>query len=623
MGARSLCDNLGKSLSQYPGTPLPQHAVTPPTRSLSIPSVLNVALKEAVLRLVLPLVQTPGQYIGGELNAVCKDHRQLRGKLCLAFPDVYAIGMSCHGLQVLYAIMNGLDDWCCERAFAPGVDMESLLREHCLPLYSLESFTPLVAFDVVGFTLQHELCCSNVLTMLDLGGIPLRSEQRTMEHPLVIAGGPCAANPEPMSRFIDLFVIGDGEEMLPRVCEEWVRLKASDMERGEALAAMARLPHVYVPSCYEAEYAAGRFLGLRPKQAGLPEVIEPAVVADLDAVPLPTRPVVPYVECVQDRIAIEIMRGCPWRCRFCQSTTLKRPLRFRRIETILEAARESYQNTGHNEISLLSLSTSDYPRFDELLAQLQAAFRPIGVAISVPSLRINEQLRTMGLQLGTDRHSGLTVAPEAARDELRQRIGKNIRNEDLFEGCRQAFAAGFHRVKLYFMCGLPGEQPEDLDAIIELAEAISELGRQVSGRLATVVANVSNFVPKPQTPFQWRAMQTREYFHEAHARLRRRRRLRSVQVKCHDVEASLLEGVLARGDRRLGLAIESAWRQGARFDSWTDHFRPSLWWDALAQEQIDVAQILHSPALPQDRLPWDHIGVRQGRAYLQREGMRE
>lgn len=582
--------------------------------------MLNIALKETVVRKVLPYVQTPGQYLGGELNAVGKDHRRLRGKLCLAFPDAYAIGMSCHGLHVLYAVMNRLDDWCCERAFAPGVDMEAVLREHRIPLYSLETFTPLGEFDVLGFTFQHELCYTNVLTMLDLAGVPLRAEQRSMDHPLVIAGGPCVANPEPMSRFIDLFVVGDGEEMLPRVCEEWIQLKHSGMDRLAALTAMARLPHVYVPRCYEPEYTDGRFVALRPRHAGLPEVVEPAVVPDLDAVPLPTSPVVPYVECVQDRIAIEIMRGCPWRCRFCQSTTMKRPVRFRRVETILNAAIETYRNTGYNEISLLSLSTSDYPRFDELLARLQEVFRPLGVAISVPSLRINEQLRTMGVQLGTDRHSGLTVAPEAARDELRRRIGKNIRNEDLFEGCRHAFAAGYHRVKLYFMCGLPGEQPEDLDAILDLAEAISQLGKQVTGRLATVVANVSNFVPKPQTPFQWQAMQTRDYFREAHARLRHRRRLRSVEVKCHDIESSLLEGVLARGDRRLGAAIELAWHHGARFDSWTDHFRPAVWWDAMAEQQIDVARILHSPALPQDRLPWDHVAVRQGRSYLEREG---
>ncbi len=579
----------------------------------------NQAFKERIVRLILPQVQTPGQYIGGELNAVVKARASVRGTLCLAFPDAYSIGMSCHGLHVLYRVMNQREAWACERAFAPGGDLERLLREQGLPLFSLETFTPLAKFDVLGFTLQHELACTNVLTMLDLAGVPVSGTERTSEHPLVIAGGPCVANPEPMARFVDLFVIGDGEEMLPRVCEEWLRLKQSGADRASALAAMAQLPHVYVPQCYEPEYVGGRFAALHPKHAGLPESVQPAVVADLDAVPLPTAPVVPLVECVQDRIAIEIMRGCPWRCRFCQSTTTKRPLRFRRVETIVNAALETYQNTGYNEISLLSLSTSDYPQFSELLARLQEVFRPMGVSVSVPSLRVNEQLRTIGDQLGTDRHSGLTLAPEAARDSLRQRIGKQIDNEDLYEGCRQAFAAGFRRVKLYFMCGLPGEDAADLDAILEMAETISRLGKEVTGRFATVVANVSNFVPKPQTPFQWHAMQTREYFSEVHERLRRGRRFRSVEVKCHDLEASLVEGVLARGDRRMGNVIESAWRRGARFDSWTDQFRPALWWAAMEDEGLDVQRVLHSPALPRDRLPWDHIGIRQGRTYLETE----
>jgi len=583
--------------------------------------VRNEQLKDEVVRRLLPRVQTPGQYVGGELNAVVKDHRSVRGRLCLAFPDAYSIGMSCHGLQVLYHAMNQRDDWACQRAFAPWIDMERLLRENGLPLYSMETFTPLGEFDVLGFTLQHELAATNVLTMLDLAGIPWAGEERTWLHPLVIAGGPSVANPEPMSRLIDLFVIGDGEEMLPRVCDEWLRLKHSGMDRADALIAMAaRLPHVYVPQAYEPQYAAdGRFLSLHPKREGVPEVVQPAVVADLDAVPLPTAPVVPYVECVQDRIAIEIMRGCPWRCRFCQSTTTKRPLRFRRVETIVQAALETYRNTGYNEISLLSLSTSDYPQFGELVAGLQAVFQPLGVSVSVPSLRINEQLRTIGDQLLTDRHSGLTVAPEAARDALRRQIGKEIRNEDLFEGCRRAFANGFRRVKLYFMCGLPGERPEDLDGMIEMAETISRIGKEVFGRFATVVANVSNFVPKPQTPFQWNAMQSREYFRQAHDLLHRRRRQRSVELKCHDIEASLLEGVLARGDRRLGAAIELAWRRGARFDSWSDQFRPELWWSALKDAGIDFQGVLHSPAPLDARLPWDHIAVRQGRAYLEQE----
>jgi radical SAM family uncharacterized protein len=573
-------------------------------------TVLNRPLKDLIVTRLMPRVQTPGQYVGGELGAVVKDHARLRGKLCLAFPDAYVIGMSWPGLQILYHLMNRRDDWACERVFAPAADMESLLREHGLPLYSLETFTPLHGFDVLGFTLQHELCYSNVLSMLDLGGIPLPCSERTLEHPLVIAGGPCAANPEPMSRFIDVFAIGDGEDALPAICDAWLRLRRSGRDRAAALAAMAaELPSVYVPHCYEpTRDASGRTAATVPRLPGIPATIPAATVADLDAAPIPTFPVVPYVASVQDRIAIEIMRGCPWRCRFCQSRVIKWPVRLRRVETIVAAAWETYRNTGYDEVSLLSLSTSDYPHFDELMRRLHEVFRPWNVAISVPSLRVNEQLRTISDVLGTERHSGLTLAPEAARDELRQRIGKTIRNDDLYEGCRRAFANGFHRVKLYFLCGLPGEEPADLDAIIDMAEGIARLGKQIRGRTVTVVASVSNFVPKPHTPLQRVPMQRREYFREAHEHLRRRRVLRSVEVKCHPVEASLLEAALTRGDRRAGAAIELAWRRGARFDSWMDRFRPDLWWAAMAEAGIDVEQVLHAPYADDAQLPWEHIG---------------
>ncbi len=583
--------------------------------------MVDASLKEIVRTRLLPRVQTPGQYIGGELNAVVKDHGRVRGKLCLAFPDAYTIGMSHHGLQVLYHLMNRREDWACERVFAPGSDMEDLLRRHRLPLYGLETFTPLPCFDVLGFSLQHELSYANVLTILDLGGIPLLSAERTLEHPLVIAGGPSAHNPEPMSRFVDLFAIGDGEETLPAVCEAWLRLRHSGGDRASVLAAMAReLPSVYVPQCYEPEFdAAGRIAGLRPRVPGVPAIVPPAVVADLDAVPLPTAPVVPYVACVQDRMTIEIMRGCPWRCRFCQSTAIKRPLRFRRVETIVQAAWETYRNTGYEELSLLSLSTGDYPHLDELMRRLQETFRPLGVGISVPSLRVNEQLRRVSDLLNTDRHSGLTLAPEVARDDMRRQVGKSIRNDDLYEGCKQAFRNGFHRVKLYFMCGLPGERPVDLDGMIDMAETVARLGKEIRGRPVAVVVNVSNFVPKPHTPYQWNAMQRRDYFREAHQHLRRRRTLRGVQIKCHGVEASLLEGLLARGDRRLGTAIELAWRRGARFDSWYDRLQPELWWSAIAEAGIDVEATLHAPYPVTARLPWDHVGIRQGRGYLEKE----
>ncbi len=350
-----------------------------------------------------------------------------------------------------------------------------------------------------------------------------------------------------------------------------------------------------MPQCYGPQYdAEGRQASVRPLAAGVPERIEPAVVADLEEYPPPTAPVVPHVECVQDRITIEIMRGCPWRCRFCQSTTAKRPVRYRKVETIVRAAVEAYRNTGYNEVSLLGLSTGDYPYIEELLRRLQETFRPLGVSVSLPSLRINQQLRVLGELLNTDRRDGWTLAPEAARDDMRMQIGKNITSDDLYEGCRRAMENGFSRVKLYFMCGLPGEQESDLDGILDMAETISRLGKECRGRFATVVANVSNFVPKPQTPYQWHAMQRREYFARAHEHLRRRHRFPNVSVRCHDIESSLLEGVLCRGDRRLGEAIELAFRRGARFDAWNEQFRPDLWWQALADAGVDVEHDLAS-----------------------------
>lgn len=643
-------DNGGKAVGRF-GT-----ASAAPGRAGFRARDMDPATRKAwILDRLLPWVQTPGQYIGGEVGAVVKDSRAVRGRVCLAFPDTYAMGMSHHGLQVLYAVMNRRAAWQCERAFTPLPDFEERLRAAGLPLYGLETFTPLAEFDVVGFTLQYDLAATNILTMLDLGGIPLAAAERATHHPLVLGGGPGAASPEPLARFFDAFILGDGEEALPAVCDEWLALKRAGADRVESLRAMARrFPFLYVPRFYapappESSAPRGATLPLtgaapqvgeprvprpadwswpaavRPIEHGLPERIEPAVIENLDAVPLPTAPVVPWVETVQDRIAIEIMRGCPGRCRFCQSRSLKHPLRYRRVETIVAAAVESYRNTGYDEVSLLSLSTSDYPEFDALLARLREVLGPLGVAVSVPSLRINQQLHAMGERITTERHSGLTVAPEAARPALRERIGKPLCDEDLFEGCRRAFAAGFHRVKMYFMVGLPGETRDDLDGIIELADAVARIGREVRGRWPTVVLNVSNFVPKPHTPLQWSPMQRREYLRGAGDYLRRTltaKRFRNIELKHHDVEASLLEGVLCRGDRRVGEAIERAWRRGARLDAWREHFRPDLWWQALAECGIDVERVLHAPLDPGEPLPWDHIATRQGRDFLCRQWRR-
>lgn len=588
---------------------------------------------------VWPKVQTPAQYVGGERNIIVKDHRNVAGKLCLGFPDAYTIGMSHHGLQVLYSQMNRREDWAAERVFTPWPDMEALLRQHNVPLYSLETFTALSDFDVVGLSLQYEISSPNVLTMLDLGGIPLESERRTMADPLVIAGGPCCQNPEPMADYFDVMVTGDGEPSLPEICDLWLELKnkarnaqqgsddspwltgaAGRQQRSEALAELARrLDYAYVPRFYAPEYQDGRMVALQRTRDDVPATIAPSVIRDLDGLPLPVKPIVPYIECVHDRIAIEIMRGCPHQCRFCQSTVIKRPLRIREVETIVQGAIESYDNTGFNEISVLSLSSSDYPHFEPLVRRLHEVFEPLGVNISVPSLRVNEQLRSLPELIGTARRRSLTLAPEVARDDMREQIRKRIKNEDLVEGCRAAFENGFEAVKLYFMCGLPGERPVDLDGIVDLAEQIATVGKEVNGRYARVTASVSNFVPKAHTPYQWNGMQRREYFQWAHKYLWSRRKIRSINIKCHDIETSLLEGVLSRGDRRAGQAIRLAWQRGARMDGWTEHLDPQRWWQAIEDAGLDVDQQVHQPYGLMDKLPWDHVNVKYGREFLEKE----
>jgi len=376
--------------------------------------------------------------------------------------------MSHHGLQVLYSLMNAAG-WACERVFTPLPDFEAALRAHGLPLYSLETFTPLNEFDVLGFSLQYEICYTNVLAMLELGGVPLWAQERGPDDTLVIAGGPCAQNPEPLSAFVDLFVIGDGEPSLPIVCKMWKEMKGDPtLSREDKLARIAgSVDWAYVPRFYEPTYNDGGTMnGLVRLRSDVPETIRACVIDDLDASPLPTAPIVPFVETTHDRIAIEIMRGCPWQCRFCQSTVIKRPLRVRAVETIVQAALESYRNTGYDEISLLSLSTSDYPYFEQLVTRMSEVFSPLGVKISLPSLRITEMLKKIPALLDEGRRGGLTLAPEVARDDMREQIRKPIDNRDLYDGAAEAFRRGWRKVKLYFMCGLPGERTCDLDGIV-------------------------------------------------------------------------------------------------------------------------------------------------------------
>ena len=598
--------------------------------------MINVAMKLRLDRDIFNRVQNPIAYAGGELNSVVKDHRTVRGKLCLAFPDLYTIGMSNQGLQVLYALMNQRDDWACERSFAPMLDMEERLRAEGLPLYSLETFTPLAEFDVVGFSLQYEISYPGILTMLDLGGIPIRSDERTLADPLVIAGGPCTQNPEPLAKFIDLLITGDGEPSLPAVCDAWLAAReeilagnqpaggaAGRAQREDALAlTAAKLPFAYVPRFYEPRYAEdGTFLGLDSLRPEARPTIEPAVIGDLESAVLPLAPIVPFADCVHDRVAVEIMRGCPWQCRFCQSTVIKRPLRIRSVENIVQSALTMYRNTGIDEVSLLSLSSSDYPYFEQLVRRLHETFVPLGVRIALPSLRVNEQLKALTTLIEGD-NRGLTLAPEVARDDMREQIRKKIKNEDLYEGCRSAFANGYTHVKLYFLIGLPGERQVDLDGIIEMGERISRIGKEVNGRNAPVTISVSNFVPKAHTPYQWNGMQTRDYFTWAHKYLRYQLKVKAVQLKCTDVDVSGLECLLSRGDRRIADVIEHAWRNGARLESWYEHFQPERWWTAMRELGLDIDAVLHRAYPLMDRLPWDHINVKKGRTFLEKEQQR-
>jgi radical SAM family uncharacterized protein len=585
--------------------------------------MFNQDLQNVVIGRILPSIQTPGQYVGGELNSVVKDHRAARGTVCLAFPDTYALGMSHHGLQVLYSLMNA-SDWACERVFTPLPDFEAALRNHALPLYSLETFTPLNRFDVLGFSLQYEICSTNILTMLDLGGIALLAEDRGPDDTLIIAGGPGAQNPEPLAPFIDLFVIGDGEPSLPVVCDLWKSMSRTGLSRDEKLARIAAgVDWAYVPRFYTPIYRDdGTILEIRRSRDDVPEAIKPCVIRDLDAIPLPAKPIVPFVETTHDRIAIEIMRGCPWMCRFCQSTVIKRPLRHRTVETIVAAALASYQATGYDEISLLSLSTSDYPEFEELVTRMSEVFTPLGVTISLPSLRITEMLKKIPALLAEGKRSGLTLAPEVARDDMREQIRKPINNQDLYDGCAEAFRRGWRKVKLYFMCGLPGERRVDLDGIVEMAQTIARIGKDVTGRYADVTASVSNFVPKPHTPYQWNGMATREYFHWAHRYLRSQVKVRSVTIKAHDIERSMLEGIMTRGDRRVAQAVLLAWQRGARLDAWNEHFNARLWWDTFAELDIDVPFYSHRARPIEEVLPWDHIHIKYGREFLGKEQSR-
>jgi len=587
-----------------------------------------MTLRERVSEELLPYVKQPGQYIGGEWNQLVRpgDWQQAEVKVAIGFPDTYAIGMSHLGCQIIYWICNHIPGVCAERVYAPWLDAEQIMRQRQLPLFTWDTRQPVADADIFAISLQYEMGFSNVLMMLDLAGIPLRCDERSDAHPLIVGGGPQADNPEPLADFLDLVVIGDGEHSMTALVELVREMKRQGASRRDMiLEAARRFEWIYAPSLYAFDYHAdGRIASVTPSSACpagfVPRMhIERCQTPDFETVAFPTRPLVPFTQIVHDRISIEVMRGCPQRCRFCHAGYTKRPLGLRSVDRILEIAEEAWRATGHEEIGLLSLSTADYPHLRVLAERMQERFDSRHVNLSVPSLRVDKMLANIPWLVSSVRKSGLTVAVEAAADDLRAAIRKKVTDGNLLDGMRAAYEAGYNSVKLYFMCGFPGERREDIEAIFELARQVSEAKRGIRGGPASVNASVGWLVPKAHTPFQWAAQKTVEYFEEARSLLRQisSRYRTAVRIKTHRPHRSILEGVFARGDRRLGAAIEAAYRLGARMDGWDEAFNYDIWQRAFEQTGIDPAFYAHRERSYTEILPWDHIAGGGRREYLQ------
>jgi len=580
-------------------------------------------LKEKIEKVIMR-VQKPARYIGGELNSVIKDREKVDVRFAFCFPDTYEIGMSHLGIKILYHILNSRENVWCERVFAPWFDMKEEMEKENIPLYALESLDPVSDFDIIGFTLQYELCYTNVLYMLELAGIPLYSRERKELKNLVVGGGPCACNPEPVADFFDLFMLGDGEDVIVELCDLYAEHKKKGSDKAAFLADAAKIPGIYVPSFYDVTYNEDKTVKeIAPNRPEVPKKITKRVVKDFDKTPYPDSFVVSFIETVHDRAVLEVLRGCIRGCRFCQAGFIYRPFREKSVETLCRQAKELCQNTGYDEISLCSLSTSDHTEIERMLSELTEWSDKEKISLSLPSLRVDNFSKEVLDGISGIRKSGLTFAPEAGTQRLRDVINKNVTAEELHNTCRIAFEGGYTGIKLYFMIGLPTETDEDIEGIINTAQSVVNLFYSLENRPkgsgVTVTVSVATFVPKPHTPFQWEAQDSLETVIRKHEVLKSVGRSKKITLNYHASNTSILEGVFARGDRKIGQAIYEAYKNGAYFDSWSEGFDFDKWQAAFDKCGLSM-QFYQGRHRPFDEvLPWSHIDFGVTKAFLERE----